>query len=105
MESRVRLGGMDMRKFRGLVLPAAMLAGCASPRAPAPVPPVPERYGLDPEQPVELCRPKSQTRFLALPIRPHGSCPAFAPPRTFGPPPPLPRATGPVLPVSFSPPP
>src|SRR3546814_3666589 len=77
MESRVRLGGMDMRKFRGLVLPAAMLAGCAAPGAPAPVPHVPERYGLDPEQPVEVCRPEGERRYLARLICPSGERPAF----------------------------
>src|SRR3546814_16506318 len=90
MESRVRLGGMDMRKFRGLVLPAAMLAGCAAPGAPAPVPHVPERYGLDPEQPVEVCRPAGERRYLARLICTSGARHAFERTGTAGPPPPLP---------------
>src|SRR3546814_19282990 len=90
MESRVRLGGMDMRKFRGLVLPAAMLAGCAAPGAPAPVPHVPERYGLDPEQPVEVCRPDGERRYLARPICPPGYNTPFDGPGHDAPPTPLP---------------
>src|SRR3546814_11703903 len=38
MESRVRIGGLDMRKLRGLDVPAAMLAGAATRVARAPVP-------------------------------------------------------------------
>src|SRR3546814_10705151 len=90
MESRVRLGGMNMRKFRGLVLPAAMLAGCAAPGAPAPVPPVPERYALDPEQPAEVCRPEGGRRYLARPICPSGEPPAFNRTGNVGPRTPLP---------------
>src|SRR3546814_16031954 len=67
---------MDMRKFRVLVLPAAMLAGCAAPGASVPTLPVPERYGLDPEQPVEVCRPEGERRYLARLICPSGEHPA-----------------------------
>src|SRR3546814_4880777 len=45
--------------------------------APAPVPHVPERYGLDPEQPVEVCRPEGERRYLARLICPAGERPAF----------------------------
>src|SRR3546814_16676160 len=92
MESRVRLGGMDMRKFRGLVLPAAMPAGCAAPGAPAPVPPVPARYGLDPDQPAAVCRPEGERRHLARLFCPPGYPPPLERPRTVGPPRPPPRA-------------
>src|SRR3546814_11989907 len=77
MESRLRLGGVDMRKFRGLVLPAAMLAGCAAPGAPAPVPHAPERYGLEPEQSVEVCRPEGERRYLGRLICQSAERPAF----------------------------
>src|SRR3546814_4057711 len=85
MESRLRLGGVDMRKFRGLVLPAAMLAGCAAPGAPAPVPHAPERYGLEPEQSDEVCRPEGQRRYLARHTCPYAERPEFEPTGNVGP--------------------
>src|SRR3546814_10564639 len=81
---------MDMRKFRVLVLPAAMLAGCAAPGASVPTLPVPERYGLDPEQPVEVCRPEGERRYLARLICPSGEHPAFERTGNVGPRTPLP---------------
>src|SRR3546814_20168832 len=102
MESRLRLGGVDMRKFRGLVLPAAMLAGCAAPGAPAPVPHAPERYGLEPEQSVEVCRPAGERRYLARLICPSGEHPAFERPGNVRPRPPLPLALSPAAPARFA---
>src|SRR3546814_18385451 len=95
MESRLRLGGVDMLKFRGLVLPAAMLAGGAAPGAPAPVPHAPERYGLAPEQSVEVCRPEGQRRYLARHLCPAGEQPAFELPVHVDPRPPRPPALSP----------
>src|SRR3546814_15947858 len=96
MESRLRLGGVDMRKFRGLVLPAAMLAGCAAPGAPAPVPHAPERYGLEPEQSVEVCRPEGDRRYLARLIYPSRAHPPFERTGNVRPRTPLPLAIAPA---------
>lgn len=85
-----------MRKFRGLVLPAVMLAGCATPGAPAPVPSVPDRYGLDPELPVEVCRPEGERRYLARLICPSGQHPTFERAGNVGPRTPLPLDMSPA---------
>src|SRR3546814_8268373 len=73
-----------------------MLAGCAAPGAPAPVPHVPERYGLDPEQPVEVCRPEGERRYLARLICPSGERPAFERTGNVGPRTPLPLDMSPA---------
>lgn len=85
-----------MRKFWGLALPAAMVAGCVAPGVPAPASPAPGRYGLEPEQSVEVCRPEGERRYLARLICPSGQHPTFERAGNVGPRTPLPLDMSPA---------
>src|SRR3546814_10820204 len=60
------------------------------------LPHAPERYGLEPEQSVEVCRPEGERRYLARLIFPSGEHPAFERTGNVGPRTPLPLDMSPA---------